>query len=156
LDELRTSFDFFDQTQYCYDMPLLRSFLQKLEDLGAANRIFLLIGVGPLRSAKAAEWMRQNVPGIHIPDALITRLRGAADPAREGRNICIELIQEVHAMKGVHGVHVMAYRQEESVAEVIDKSGVLAGRVPWYPGRDRQDPAQSNTADTNTADRVAS
>ncbi|NCW57153.1 MAG: methylenetetrahydrofolate reductase [Gammaproteobacteria bacterium] len=124
--------------------------------LGAANRIFLLIGVGPLRSAKAAEWMRQNVPGIHIPDALITRLRGAADPAREGRNICIELIQEVHAMKGVHGVHVMAYRQEESVAEVIDKSGVLAGRVPWYPGRDRQDPAQSNTADTNTADRVAS
>lgn len=142
----------FIQTQYCYDMPLLQSFLQKLEDLGAANRVFLLIGVGPLRSAKAAEWMRQNVPGIHIPDALITRLRGAEDPAREGRNICIELIQQVHAMKGVHGVHVMAYRQEESVAEVIDKSGVLVGRVPWYPGRDRQDPAQSNTADSNTAD----
>lgn len=131
----------FIQTQYCYDMPLLREFLQRLEDMGAANSVFLLIGVGPLRSAKAAEWMRQNVPGIHIPDALIERLRGAQDQAREGRNICIEIIQEVHAMKGVHGVHVMAYRQEESVAEVIDRSGVLAGRVPWYPDRDRRQSA---------------
>lgn len=82
--------------------------------------------------------MRTNVPGIHIPDALIERLRGAKDPAREGRDICIEIIQEVRAMNGVHGVHVMAYRQEESVAEIIDRSGVLAGRVPWYPGRDRE------------------
>jgi len=137
----------FIQTQFCYDTLLLKSFLQKLEDLGAADRVFLLVGVGPLRSAKAAEWMRQNVPGIHIPDALITRLRGAEDPAREGRNICIELIQQVHAMKGVHGVHVMAYRQEESVAEVIDKSSVLAGRTPWYPGRDCQGPAEVSTAD---------
>jgi methylenetetrahydrofolate reductase (NADPH) len=63
---------------------------------------------------------------------------GAKDPAREGRDICIEIIQEVRAMNGVHGVHVMAYRQEESVAEIIDRSGVLAGRVPWYPGRDRE------------------
>jgi methylenetetrahydrofolate reductase (NADPH) len=91
-----------------------------------------------LRSAKAADWMRTNVPGIHIPDALVERLRGAKDPVREGRDICIEIIQEVRAMNGVHGVHVMAYRQEEAVAEIIDRSGVLAGRVPWYPGRDRE------------------
>jgi methylenetetrahydrofolate reductase (NADPH) len=132
-------------------MPLLRAFLQRLEDLGGLDRVFLLIGVGPLRSAKAAEWMRQNVPGIHIPDALIERLRGAQDAAREGRNICIELIQEARAMKGVHGVHVMAYRQEETVAEIIDRSGVLEGRVPWYPGRDRQTPQG-----TDTQDKVAS
>lgn len=127
----------FIQTQYCFDLPLLRGFLQRLEDQGGAHGAFLLIGVGPLRSAKAAEWMRQNVPGIHVPDALIERLRGAQDQAREGRNICIEQIQEIHAVRGVHGVHVMAYRQEESVAEVIERSGVLAGRTPWYPGRDQ-------------------
>ncbi len=130
----------FVQTQYCYDMPLLRDFLGRVEDLGALDRVFLLIGVGPLRSAKAADWMRQHVPGIHIPDALVERLRGAKDAAREGRDICIEIIQQVREMKGVHGVHVMAYRQEESVAEIIDRSGVLAGRVPWYPGRDRPTP----------------
>jgi methylenetetrahydrofolate reductase (NADPH) len=94
--------------------------------------------------------MRQNVPGIHIPDALIERLRGAQDQAREGRQICIDIIQEVRAMKGVHGVHVMAYRQEESVAEIIDRSGVLAGRVPWYPGRDRQAPAPADSPDRTT------
>ena len=141
----------FIQTQYVYDVPMLRRFLQQLEELGGIDRAFLLIGVGPLRSAKAAEWMRTNVPGIHVPDALIARLRGAQDQAREGRNICVELIQEIHGLRGVHGVHVMAYRQEETVAEVIARSGVLAGRVPWYPTRDT--PQQSSEL---TADKVAS
>ena len=60
------------------------------------------------------------------------------DQAREGRNLCVELIQEIRAIPGVHGVHVMAYRQEEAVAEIIQRSGVLGGRVPWDPGRDPQ------------------
>jgi methylenetetrahydrofolate reductase (NADPH) len=111
--------------------------MQRVEDLGLIGQTFILIGVGPLRSAKAAEWMRTHVPGMHIPDAIIKRLAGAEDQAREGRNVCIELIQECRSILGVSGVHVMAYRQEESVAEAIERSGVLAGRVPWYPERDR-------------------
>lgn len=126
----------FIQTQYCFDVPRLRRFMTQLEDLECADRAFLLVGVGPLRSAKAAEWMRTHVPGLHIPDEVIRRLAGAQDPAREGRKLCVELIQEIRAIRGVHGVHVMAYRQEESVAEVIERSAVLAGRVPWYPARD--------------------
>jgi methylenetetrahydrofolate reductase (NADPH) len=126
----------FVQTQYCYDMTLLRHFMQQVEDLGLLEQVFVLIGVGPVRSAKAADWMRTHVPGIHIPDAVIERLKGAQDQAREGRNLCVDLIQEARSIKGVAGVHVMAYRQEESVAEVIERSGILAGRVPWYPGRD--------------------
>ncbi len=126
----------FIQTQYCFDVPRLRQFMTALEDLGLIDKVFLLVGVGPLRSAKAAEWMRTHVPGLQIPDAVIRRLAGAEDPAREGRNLCVELIQEIRAIRGVHGVHVMAYRQEESVAEVIDRSQVLAGRVPWFPARD--------------------
>jgi methylenetetrahydrofolate reductase (NADPH) len=128
----------FIQTQYCYDMDLLRAFMKGVEDAGLLDKVFILIGVGPLRSAKAADWMRTNVPGIHIPDAIVNRLKGAQDQAREGRDLCVDLIQEARSIKGVAGVHVMAYRQEESVAEVIDRSGVLAGRVPWYPGRDAQ------------------
>ncbi len=126
----------FIQTQYVYDLPLLHAFMEQVESLGLAGKVFILAGVGPLRSAKAATWMRDNVPGMHIPDALIARLAGAADQAREGRNVCIELIQAIHEIRGVSGVHVMAYRQEESVAEVIDRSGVLRGRMPWFPGRD--------------------
>ena len=128
----------FIQTQYCYDVGLLKQFLQRAEDLGLLEKVFLLIGVGPLRSAKTAEWMRKNVPGLHIPDAVVKRLAGATDQAREGRDLCIELIQEIHGLRGVSGVHIMAYRQEESVPEIVQRSGVLGGRVPWFPGRDPQ------------------
>ncbi len=135
----------FIQTQYCYDLPLLRAFMRQTEALGLEGKVFVLAGVGPLRSAKAAEWMRTHVPGMHIPDALIERLAGAQDQAGEGRNICVELIQEIREIPGIHGVHVMAYRQEESVAEIIDRSAVLRGRVSWYPTRDA-DQAINRTA----------
>ncbi len=123
----------FIQTQYCYDLQRLREWLLAVEDLGLLDKVFILIGVGPIRSAKAAEWMRTHVPGMFVPDAVIARLAGAQDQAREGRNFCVDLIQEIRTIKGIHGVHVMAYRQEEAVAEVIERSGVLAGRQPWRP-----------------------
>jgi methylenetetrahydrofolate reductase (NADPH) len=128
----------FIQTQWCYDVPLLREFMRHVEDLGLLEKVFILVGVGPLRSAKSAEWIRAHVPGVHIPDEVVKRMAGAADPAAEGRRLCIELIQEIRAIRGVHGVHVMAFRQEHTVAEIIERSGVLNGRVPWYPGRDPQ------------------
>ncbi len=126
----------FIQTQYVYEPAMLRGFLTQVAELGLSDKVYILAGVGPLRSAKTADWMRRHVPGMHVPDALIARLKGAADQAREGRNICVELIQEIRAMHGISGVHIMAYRQEESVAEIVDRSGVLQGRVCWYPGRD--------------------
>ena len=128
----------FVQTQYCYDVPRLREFMQRVEDLGLLDKVFILVGVGPLRSAKAGEWMRTNVPGIHIPDSIIKRVAGADKQALEGRQVCIDIIQEIRDIKGVSGIHVMAYRQEETVAEIIQKSGVLGDRTPWYPGRDNE------------------
>ena len=135
----------FVQTQYCYDVPRLRAFMQKVEDLGLLGKVFILVGVGPLRSAKAGEWMRTNVPGIHIPDSIIKRVAGAEKQAAEGRQVCIDLIQEIREIKGVSGIHMMAYRQEETVAEIIQKSGVLNGRVPWYPGREKVIPGIKET-----------
>jgi methylenetetrahydrofolate reductase (NADPH) len=126
----------FIQTQYCYDLPLLRSFMEQVEALGLFGQVYILAGVGPLRSAKTAEWMRKHVPGVHVPDALIARLSGAKDQAREGLDICIELIQSIREIRGISGVHIMAYRQEESVAEIVERSRILQGRSPWYPGRD--------------------
>ncbi len=128
----------FIQTQFCYDVSLLKTFMRQVEELGLLDKVFILVGVGPLRSAKSAEWIRAHVPGVHIPDDIIKRLAGASDGALEGRKLCIDLIQEIRTVKGVHGVHVMAYRQEETVAEIIERSVVLGGRVPWYPGRDPQ------------------
>ncbi|OMH30547.1 methylenetetrahydrofolate reductase [Motiliproteus sp. MSK22-1] len=128
----------FIQTQYCFDIPRFKEFMARSRDLGLLEKVFVLPGVGPMASARTATWIRNNVPGIHIPDAVIKRLAGAQDQKKEGQQICIDLIQELREIEGVSGVHVMAYRQEESVAEIIDRSGVLEGRVPWYPGRDQE------------------
>jgi methylenetetrahydrofolate reductase (NADPH) len=128
----------FFQTQYCFDIEGLRAFLQRVEDLGLLGKAYLLPGVGTLPSAKTAEWMRRNVPGVHIPDAIIRRLAGAANARREGIAIAVELVQQMREMRGVSGVHIMAFKMEESVPEIVERSGVLGGRIPWHPGRDRQ------------------
>lgn len=118
----------FIQTNYIYDIPLFERFMARVRDSGAHKRVFIIAGVGPLASAKAARWMRSNVPGIHIPDPLIARMEGAQNPSLEGKEICIELMQQLHEIEGVSGVHIMAYRREHLVSEIILESGVLAGR----------------------------
>ena len=132
----------FVQTQYCFDVPMFRTFMDKARDLGFLDRVYLLVGVGPLASAKTAKWIRSNVPGIHIPDAVIARLEGAADQKKEGKQLCIDIINEVKEISGVSGIHVMAYRQEEFVAEIVDESGVLKGRRPWVRQARWNDPAE--------------
>ena len=121
----------FVQTQYCFDLALFRQFMDRVRDMGLHEKCFILAGVGPLASARTARWIRSNVPGIHIPDAVIARLEGAENQKAEGRKICVEMMQQIREIPGVSGVHVMAYRQEELVAEIVHESGVLAGRRPW-------------------------
>jgi 5,10-methylenetetrahydrofolate reductase len=121
----------FVQTQYCFDVPMFRQFMARARDLGLTEKCFILVGVGPLASAKSARWIRANVPGIHIPDAVIGRLEGAENQKREGKRLCIEILQECREIEGLSGAHVMAYRQEELVAEIVHESGVLSGRTPW-------------------------
>ena len=121
------------QTQYCFDVDRLKAYMARVVDLGLDEKCFILIGVGPLASSRSAVWIRDNVPGVHIPDSVIKRLERADKPKREGKRLCMELIQEVREIKGVSGVHVMAYRQEEAAAEIIDASSALKGRTAWHP-----------------------
>lgn len=137
----------FIQTQYCYDLPMMARFMARVRDLGLHERCFILAGCGPLASAKAAKWIRANVPGVHIPDDVIARMEGAKNQRAEGKRICIEIIQQLREMPGVAGVHLMAYKQEESIAEIVHESGVLAGRTPWR--RDLM--ATTQTVETQSA-----
>ncbi|EBA17344.1 putative oxidoreductase protein [Roseobacter sp. SK209-2-6] len=118
----------FIQTNYIYDIPLFERFMERVRDLGLDQKVYILAGVGPLASARAARWMRSNVPGIQIPDSLIERMERAEKPGQEGKKICVELIQKIRDIAGVSGVHVMAYRKEHLVSEIIQDSGVLATR----------------------------
>lgn len=118
----------FIQTNYIYDIPMFEAFMSRVRDMGLDRKVFILAGVGPLASARTARWMRSNVPGIHIPDFMISRMEQAENPGLEGKKICIELIQQIKEISGVSGVHVMAYRREHLVSEIIRESGVLDDR----------------------------
>ncbi len=118
----------FVQTQYCYDIDVLKNYMHRVRELGLDKKVFILVGVGPLASAKTAEWIRKNVPGVHIPDAVIKRLAGADNQKAEGVNLCIDMIQQASEIEGVHGCHIMAYRQEHAVPEIVERSGILSLR----------------------------
>jgi methylenetetrahydrofolate reductase (NADPH) len=123
----------FIQTQYCFDIERLKTFMAQVRDLGLLEKAFVLPGVGPLASAKSAEWIRNNVAGVHIPDQIIKRLAGAADQKQEGVDLCIDLIEQIREIEGVSGVHIMAYRMEDRIGEIVTRSNALNGRTPWRP-----------------------
>jgi methylenetetrahydrofolate reductase (NADPH) len=117
----------FIQTQYCFDIQRFRSFMEQVRDLGLHEKCFIIVGLGPLRSEKSAEFLRTRIPGVVIPDAMITRMRKAplSKKRAEGKKICIETIQQIKETKGVAGVHMMAYRQEEVAGEIIEEAGLF-------------------------------
>jgi methylenetetrahydrofolate reductase (NADPH) len=129
----------FIQTQFCFDVPRFRKFMERVRDLGLHERAFILVGVGPLRSVRAAEYLRTKVPGVSIPQGIVDRLRRVPRENRknEGKRICNEIIEEVREIEGVAGIHIMAYRQEELVAEIVEESGLLPRPVhPSIPTSD--------------------
>jgi methylenetetrahydrofolate reductase (NADPH) len=109
----------FVQTQFCMDIGVVRRYVARLAEAGLGDRLFVLIGVNPLRSGKSARWMKQNLFGTIIPDEMIARLDAAADPAAEGLGICVELIEQLAQTPGVAGVHVMAPGNDAAVPQVL-------------------------------------
>jgi methylenetetrahydrofolate reductase (NADPH) len=136
----------FIQTQLVYDIEAFKAFMEKVRQLGIHKETSILAGVGPMKSPAMAKYMKENVPGILIPDDLIKRMSAAGAPwagkkpeelskedkkARsaayqaEGIKICIELIQQLQQVEGVAGVHIMAIEWEEAVKPIVEGAGLL-------------------------------
>jgi methylenetetrahydrofolate reductase (NADH) len=113
----------FAQTQFCMDAGIVRRYVGALEKAGVTQKLAILIGVNPLRSAKSAVWMKSHLFGTIIADALIKRMEGAADPEREGVRICAELIEEFSTIPGIAGVHIMAPGNDAAIPQVIEAAG---------------------------------
>jgi methylenetetrahydrofolate reductase (NADPH) len=117
----------FVQTQFCMDAGVVRRYMARLAEHGVS--IPFLIGISPLRSAKSARWMKEKLFGTIIPNETIARLEAAADPAAEGRKLCVELLRELATIRGVAGVHIMAPGNEAAIADVIeDARGVTRAK----------------------------
>lgn len=111
----------FLQTQFCFDLDVARQYFERLAAEGISEKVGIIVGVGPIRSAKSARWMNQNLFGVHVPEATIERLEAARDQAAEGRAICVELIEGLRDMPGPAGAHLMAPAQgTAAIASVLE------------------------------------
>jgi methylenetetrahydrofolate reductase (NADPH) len=109
----------FVQTQFCMDAGLVRRYMARLAEHGVTDKLSILIGIVPLRSAKSARWIKEKLFGAVIPDALIDLIEHASDPAAEGRRICIDLVRELTDVPHVAGVHIMAPGNDAVVPSII-------------------------------------
>jgi methylenetetrahydrofolate reductase (NADH) len=116
----------FCQTQFVFDVAGFARFMAELVDRGITERCAVLAGVGPIRSLRAYEFVRTKVPGVYLPDAVGSRLRGvpAERVAAEGVTLCVETIQALREIPGVAGVHVMAFGHERGIPEILERAGL--------------------------------
>jgi len=114
----------FIQTQVVFDVAHFQAFMRQVCERGLHERLAILPGVMPVKSAKVMKYMNTKVPGVRVPEELIQRMESASDAKAEGVNICIELIRALRDMEGVRGVHIMAVQWEDVVPEIVERAGV--------------------------------
>jgi methylenetetrahydrofolate reductase (NADPH) len=116
----------FVQTQFIFDVRIFARWMDDVRSLGLEQRCWVLAGVGPVKSLRALEHMRSEVPGMYVPEAVERRLRGVPTDrvAQEGIALCAETIQQVREIAGVAGVHVMAFSWEEAIPEILERAGI--------------------------------
>ena len=109
----------FVQTQYCFDYDVIKQYSDKLNDQGSFNDCKVIIGMGPLKSAKQGDWMRKNLWGVNISDEILKRLEESNSPVETGEEICQELIEKIMDLPCIDGVHLMGPSCEKSSARII-------------------------------------
>src|SRR5437016_860337 len=115
----------FAQTQFCMDINIVRRYVARLAEHGLTDRIALLIGVVPLRSGRSARWIKEQLYGAIIPDDIVERPEYSGDPLAEGRQICVDFIEQLASVPGVAGAHIMAPNNEAAIPGVITRARVV-------------------------------
>jgi len=116
----------FIQTQCIYNVEKFKLWMKLARDRGLHEKVYILAGVTPLKSAGMAKYMRNRVPGMDVPEQVVKRMSGVPKDKQpeEGLEICIETIQQLKEEEGVAGFHIMAIEWEEKVPEIVEKSGL--------------------------------
>jgi len=116
----------FIQTQCIYNLDKFEEWMRRLVDKGLHEKVFILAGMTPMKSAGMAKFMKNRVPGMDVPDEIIDRLVGVPKEkqAQEGIDICVESIQRLKEVTGISGFHIMAIEWEEKVPEIVERGGL--------------------------------
>ncbi len=115
----------FFQTNIVFEAERLDMWLEQLDKRGVLEKVFILVGLVPLKSYKSAMYLHRNIPGVFLPERILKRMEAAGDGAQEeGITILLELIGSVKGKKGVSGIHLMTLGWESVVERVIKESGL--------------------------------
>ena len=117
----------FIQTQCIYNLDRFEEWMDGVRDRDLHKKVYILAGVTPMKSLSMARYMKNNVPGMDVPDEIINRLAGVSKEkqAEEGITICLETIDRLKEVKGVSGFHIMAIEWEEKVPEIVERAGLF-------------------------------
>jgi methylenetetrahydrofolate reductase (NADPH) len=116
----------FFQTNLVFDPDGMEVWLNELAKRNVLDKVYILIGITPLKNFRMAEYMHNEVPGVFIPEPLLKRMEAAGDGAEEeGVAITLELIEAIRKLEGIHGIHLMAVGWEEIVPRIVTEAGLL-------------------------------
>lgn len=115
----------FIQTQAVYDIARFSRWMEMVTARGLDKQVHILAGLIPIRSAGMARYMRDYVPGVSVPDEIVTRMEGAENAKDEGVRIILEIIEQLKDMPGIHGIHIMAVGWEDIVSEIVERSDLM-------------------------------
>ena len=124
--KVRAGADFI-QTQCIYNLEKFEEWMKGVCDRGLHEKVHILAGITPMKTAGMARYMKNKVPGMDVPDAVVKRMEGVEkkDMPAEGIKIAVETIQRLKELDGVHGFHIMAIEWEEKVPEIVEKAGLM-------------------------------
>lgn len=116
----------FFQTNLVYDTDRMEIWLEALAKRNILDKVYILVGITPLKSLKVATYMNNEVPGVFVPEKLLKRMEAAGDGAEEeGVQIALELLERIKGKQGIHGIHIMAVGWEEIVPRIVTEAGIL-------------------------------
>jgi 5,10-methylenetetrahydrofolate reductase len=117
----------FIQTQIIYNVDRFAQWMEAVRQRGLHEKVYILAGVAPIKSAGAARYMKTKVPGMDVPDEVVDRMASAAkgEAKKMGIDLCVDIINQVRQIEGVAGIHLMAIEWEEAVAEIVEKAELL-------------------------------
>ncbi len=115
----------FFQTNLIFEPEKLDTWLEQLDRRNILDKVFILIGIAPLKSYKVAEYINLKVPGVRVPEKILQRMKLAGESApEEGIKIALEVIDSVKGKMGVNGIHIMTLGWEAAVQRLVTESGL--------------------------------
>ena len=109
----------FIQTQSVFNLDRFNIWMDEIRERGLNNKVYILAGITPLKSLKMTERMKFFVPGVDIPDDILTRMKKTQDPKKEGYDIAVELINSVKKINGIRGIHITALFWEDIIPLLV-------------------------------------